>query len=244
MCPRTWDAAVLLGLLLPALSWAEGNKPLSEIVKSVEEQGYMPGGVELKNGVWEIQAAKGGKNVELKVDAKSGETLTTHEEKETDDEDPEEEASQGATETLQTPLTQLQWLVGDWIDEGADATIKTRCRWAHRNHFLSQTFTVETKDGVVLEGAQVIAWDPVRQQIRSWTFDSEGGFGEGAWSQDGNHWNVKTAHSLFTGGRASSINVFTPVDENSIRWKSINREIEGEIQPNIPEVTVVRRSHD
>jgi hypothetical protein len=134
--------------------------------------------------------------------------------------------------------------VGDWIDEGADATIKTKCRWTRRRHFLAQTFSIESEGEVVLEGTQVIAWDPISQQIRCWVFDSEGGFSEGTWSQDGDHWNVKTSHTLTSGERASAINVYTPVDENTIRWMSINREIEGDIQPNIPEVTIVRQSDD
>ena len=32
----------------------------------------------------------------------------------------------------------------------------------------------------------------------------------------------------------------TYVDDDTIRWQSTNREIAGDLQPNIPEVTVVR----
>ncbi len=241
MCPRIWAGVVLLGLLLPALSWAEDNKPLSEIARSLETQGYTPGEVELEDGIWEVEATKDGANYRLKIDAKSGRTQSVEEQKE-GEEDAETVADSAAPP--QTPLAQLQWLVGDWVDQGDGATVRTRCRWAHRRHFLWQSFTVETANEDVLEGVQVIAWDPVRQQIRSWTFDSEGGFGEGTWRHDGDHWNVRAAHTLASGGRASAINVYTPLDENSFRWKSINREIEGELQPNIPEATVVRGSHD
>ena len=30
---------------------------------------------------------------------------------------------------------------------------------------------------------QRIGWDPAAKQIRSWEFDSEGGFGEGTWGE-------------------------------------------------------------
>ena len=52
---------------------------------------------------------------------------------------------------------------------------------------------------------------------------------------------MKTSFVLASGDRASAINVITYVDENTIRWQSTNREIAGELQPNIPEVTVVRQ---
>jgi hypothetical protein len=34
------------------------------------------------------------------------------------------------------------------------------------------------------------------------------------------------------------------VDANTFRWQSIDREIGGEMQPNIPEVTVLRQKAD
>ncbi len=235
---RTCGSAVLVGLLLSGAIRAEENKPLSEIVKAVESQGYVPTEVELEDGAWEIEATKDGKTFELELDPKSGETLSVEEEAE------EEESVRDVAEAPDTPLRDLGWLIGDWIDKGEEATIKTKCRWTRNRHFLARTFSIEREESVVLEGTQVIAWDPIFQTIRSWMFDSEGGFSMGTWSQDGDHWNVKAAHTLATGERASAINVLTHVDENTIRWRSINREIEGEIQPNIPEVTIVRRTED
>lgn len=237
---------VFLGLL-SGVGWAGEEKPLSEIIRSAEIQGYAPVEVERENGLWEIEATKGGKTYELAADPKTGEIRSVEEENEEEDSDENDEtaetvAAEDSAETPETPLRQLQWLVGTWVDEGADATIRTTCHWTRHRYFLARTFSVESEGKKVLEGTQVIGWDPVSQQIRSWMFDSEGGVGLGTWTQDGDHWNVKTSYSLATGERASAINVLTPVGENTIRWKSINREIEGEIQPNIPEVTVVREA--
>jgi hypothetical protein len=100
---------------------------------------------------------------------------------------------------------------------------------------------VKIDEEVTLEGDQFVGWDPVAGQIRSWTFDSEGGIGEGVWIQDGSHWLVKASFVLADGARASALNVYTYVDADTIRWQSTNREIAGELQPNIPEVTVVRQ---
>jgi len=138
-------------------------------------------------------------------------------------------------------LSELAWMVGKWVDQGEDATITTDCSWTHGGKFLSRSFSVTTDGTVALEGTQLIGWDPIRTQIRSWTFDSAGGFGTGQWTRDGDRWLVKTSFVLASGERASAINVITYVDQDTLRWQSTNREVAGELQPNIPEVTVVRQ---
>jgi len=145
------------------------------------------------------------------------------------------------TEGQVFPLEALDWMVGTWIDEGEDATIVTECAWTKNRKFLKRSFKVKIDEEVTLEGDQFVGWDPLANQIRSWTFDSEGGFGEGLWIQDGDQWLVKASFVLADGSRASSLNVYTRVDDDTIRWQSTNREIAGELQPNIPEVTVVRQ---
>jgi hypothetical protein len=150
--------------------------------------------------------------------------------------------SEPATEDSESasPLHDLAWMVGRWIDESDEARITTECSWSHGEKFLKRSFQITTDDEVVLTGTQMIGWDPIEERIRSWTFDSEGGRGEGRWFRDGDRWLVKTSFVLATGERASAINVITYIDDDTLRWQSTNREIGGELQPNIPEVTVVR----
>jgi hypothetical protein len=140
-----------------------------------------------------------------------------------------------------SPLDQLEWMIGDWVDEGEDSKITTSCSWTKNRKFLTRSFSVTIDDEVTLEGTQVVGWDPIENRIRSWTFDSEGGFGEGRWIQDGYRWLVKTSFVLASGERASALNVFTYVDPDTFRWQSIGREVGGELLPSIPEVTVVRQ---
>ena len=141
-----------------------------------------------------------------------------------------------------SPLEELGWMVGTWVDEGENSKITTTCSWTMNQKFLTRSFSIMTDGQVTLKGTQFIGWDPIAGQIRSWTFDSEGGMGEGRWIQDGNRWLVKTSFVLASGDRASAINVITYVDQDTLRWQSTNREIAGELQPNIPEVTVVRQA--
>ena len=140
-----------------------------------------------------------------------------------------------------SPLEVLDWMVGTWVDAGQDATIVTDCSWTKNRKFLKRSFKVKIDEEVSLEGDQFVGWDPITGQIRSWTFDSEGGIGQGRWIQDGKRWLVKASFVLADGARASALNVYTYVDADTIRWQSTNREIAGELQPSIPEVTVVRQ---
>ena len=43
---------------------------------------------------------------------------------------------------------------------------------------------------------QRIGWDPLTKQIKSWVFDSEGGYGDGLWTRKGNQWVIKSTGVL------------------------------------------------
>ena len=145
------------------------------------------------------------------------------------------------TDAPSPQLAALEWMIGDWVDKGDGMTISLKCRWNKNKHFIIRSFTVMVDGQVGLEGKQVMVWDPIRKTIRSWMFDSEGGFGEAVWKQNGKKWVASTTQVLRGGMRASSINVFTPIDKDSFTWQSVGREVDGELLPNTPKVTVVRK---
>ena len=140
-----------------------------------------------------------------------------------------------------SPLAKLGWLVGEWVDQGPETTITTSVRWTLNRKFLKRVFAIHENGKIVLVGTQMIGWDPVSKRIHSWTFDSEGGFGEAYWIQDGNRWLAKKSFVLATGEKASAVNILTHVDDNTLRWQSIAREVGGELMPSVPEVTIVRK---
>lgn len=137
-------------------------------------------------------------------------------------------------------LKPLEWLIGNWTDGDGQSRIKTSCSWTKNKNFIKRSFVASTQDRVDISGMQLIGWDPAAKQIRSWVFDSDGGFAEGVWTQKGNLWYVKMKGTLPDGRKATSTNVFTVVDENQFDWESINRTVGGSMLPNVDEVTVVR----
>ena len=106
-------------------------------------------------------------------------------------------------------LKELEWMVGDWINESQDAVVLTTCKWADGGNFLVREFTMKTQGQPVLSGTQRIGWDPTRHQFKTWIFDTEGGFGEGYWTRNGDQWVIKAEGVRQDGQHASATNIIT-----------------------------------
>ena len=139
-------------------------------------------------------------------------------------------------------LQQLEWMVGSWVDQDEDVTIETDCEWTKNRAFLTRSFKVAAGDLVQMSGMQVIGWDPTAKQIRSWTFDSDGGFAEANWTYSKDRWFIQNKGVLADGRKATMVNVIKPVDKNSFTWQTIERTTGGELLPNIDEVVIVRKA--
>ncbi len=137
-------------------------------------------------------------------------------------------------------LKDLEWLIGTWVDDDGQSRIETTCRWTQNRNFITRSFSVSNQGRVEMTGFQLIGWDPAQRQIRSWVFDSDGGFAEGRWTNKENQWYVTTSGTLPDGGKASSVNVISMVDNDQFKWRSLNRTVRGKLLPNIDEVVIVR----
>src|SRR5262245_29483883 len=89
-------------------------------------------------------------------------------------------------------LQPLEWLVGEWIDESEASVVLTSCRWSADKNFILQDIQLRVAGRDAMEVTQRIGWDPVNKRIRSWVFDSEGGFGEGVWTRTSDGWLIRT----------------------------------------------------
>jgi uncharacterized protein (TIGR02246 family) len=137
-------------------------------------------------------------------------------------------------------LGDLDWLVGTWKDQTPGITVETKTNWTLGQHFLRRSFSVTREGEDPVQGTEVIGYDAAHGQLRSWIFDSAGGFGEGVWRQEGNKWLVQMTSTAIDGSQTTAQNVITRLAENKLTWESINRVREGEVLPNIDKVEVVR----
>ncbi|QDU94821.1 YybH family protein [Lignipirellula cremea] len=137
-------------------------------------------------------------------------------------------------------LQALEWMLGTWSNDAAGSSIVAHCRWTTNANFLVRTYKVFIEDRVDFEGTQIIGWDPSVQTIRSWAFDSDGGFAAGRWSNNGDRWTVQSLNVLPDGRKASSTNLYDVLDEDHVQFQSIGRQVDGELLPSIKPVILTR----
>ncbi len=137
-------------------------------------------------------------------------------------------------------LDDLGWLVGSWKDNSPGITVATTVDWTKNQHFLRRSISVTREGEDPIEATEVIGYDPVAGGIRSWMFDSEGGFGEGTWTRDANKWLVTFRATAPEGTTSTAQHIITSLGEDKYTWESINRQREGEVLPNLDKVEVVR----
>jgi uncharacterized protein (TIGR02246 family) len=147
---------------------------------------------------------------------------------------------EGPTATAHEQLQALAWLVGEWVDDDGSAVVVSSCRWSEDGNYLLQEFKLELNGRNAMNVSQRIGWDPLAKQIRSWVFDSEGGFGQSLWTRDGNDWLIKATGVRPDGTTASATNLLVRTGTDGYVWRSTDRIVADERQP-VMQVKVVRK---
>ncbi len=138
-------------------------------------------------------------------------------------------------------LAELEWLIGSWADSNDKGeVVRVTFEWGENQNFILSEFTTTFKQFAIGGGTQRIGWDAANKQIRSWTFETTGGFGDGTWTRDGNMWNVKATATLRDGKRMTALNTITRIDPDTMSWQSRNRTVDGASVPEIKAITMKR----
>lgn len=153
---------------------------------------------------------------------------------------------EGAVPQPATPaeaLAPLDWFVGTWVDRSdADVPVVSSVRWSPSRTFLIRSFAADEAGESVPLGTQVIGWDPRGQQIRSWTFNADGSFGDGVWTASDGDWLIRSTETQADGGAASGTYVLKRTGDDSVELKLVGLEIDGEPEPTPPAVVATRVS--
>jgi hypothetical protein len=136
-------------------------------------------------------------------------------------------------------LKPLAWLVGEWINEGADAQVKISYRWSEDKNYILGEISVTKSDQVVMKSSQRIGWDALLGAPRSWNFDSDGGFAEGTWTQVEDVWVVRSSAVMPDGSTGSAIVKITNGEKGRYMMTGTNRII-GNVMEDDFQVTVVK----
>jgi uncharacterized protein (TIGR02246 family) len=146
----------------------------------------------------------------------------------------EEENSESAS------LDDVKWLIGDWVAKNGDREVRTNYTWDDKKAFIRGRFVIREKGKEALSGRQVIGRDAANGVLRSWVFESEGGFGAGVWKRDGKTWVVESEGTHADGTTTASVNILTPVDTDTFTWQSQERAAGTDIEPDTVPIKVTR----
>lgn len=139
-------------------------------------------------------------------------------------------------------LQQLAWLVGDWVDENSSTTVHTNYHWSKDGRYLMSRYSVQRPGKEPFEGLQRIGWDPEARQLRSWTFDSIGGFSGALWSRSGDQWIMKTTGVMANGQIRSSTTILTRLSKDHATYQSRDRVVGGVVEPDLEPIPIVRKA--
>jgi len=137
-------------------------------------------------------------------------------------------------------LSAVSFLVGDWIDESPEGKTTINYRWEDDGNFLLGDYTLAVAGMPESRSHQRIGWDPLEGVIRSWTFDSDGGYSTGEWVPTEAGWVIKSDATMPDGTTGSATVTVTPTDADHFIVRSSDRIIGGVDEPEF-ELTVARR---
>lgn len=160
---------------------------------------------------------------------------------------------EGVKENMHLPasyehLKDLQWLIGSWAikepaktdtEKAKPVSINSTCQWTANKSFITRTFTSQLQQ-LELHGTEIIGWDPQANTIRSWQFESTGGFTESVWKLDGTKLVIETKGVLASGEPVSSVTTINRIEDNTISLVSQKRTRGGKPQEDIGPITLVR----
>ena len=138
------------------------------------------------------------------------------------------------------PLEGLYPLEGDWILQGEQMQMELSLSLSNSGRFLVGRAVTSTPDAGAMETELRIGYDPSMDQVRWWTFDELGGFGQGPWQAIENGWLVRSSGVTDEGEVTAAIQRLTFEENDTILWDSTNRFLNGVAQPDL-ELRLVRR---
>lgn len=132
----------------------------------------------------------------------------------------------------------LEWIIGEWVDEGEDAVLTVSCKWSTDKSYILRDFSVRQQGREVLAGTQRIGVDPLTGLIRGWSTDTAGGYGETTWTRNGDSWLVRGTGVTADGEPAAATNLLKPIGKDRIEWKVMHKVVSDTVEPDSTTILV------
>ena len=118
--------------------------------------------------------------------------------------------------------------------------IQIHSEWSKDGNYILMDYLVTRAGEEQLSSQQRLGWDPLYQQIRSWVFDADGGYGGGLWNRVGDMWVLKSSAVLPDGATGSATFLIEPQGKDRFVMQGLDRIIGDAIEPDV-EMTIVRK---
>jgi uncharacterized protein (TIGR02246 family) len=142
--------------------------------------------------------------------------------------------------TPQDMLQPLSFLIGDWVDESPEGRTAINYRWSEDGNYILGDYVLSVGGDAESRSSQRIGWDPVEGTLRSWTFDSDGGFSQSEWTQIENGWVAKSEATIPDGTTASATVIVLVKDQDHFVVRSTDRIVAGSEEPDF-ELVIARK---
>jgi uncharacterized protein (TIGR02246 family) len=119
-------------------------------------------------------------------------------------------------------LRDLDWLIGTWHAATTEREVTIHYEWDENKSFIRGSFTVKEGAKAIQSGTEIIGKDNSEGMIRSWVFQSDGGFGSGAWARDGKKWTIHVHGVKADGSTLLAGIIYLQLDPNIITWQVVN----------------------
>lgn len=123
-------------------------------------------------------------------------------------------------------LQQVEGLIGNWVAPlGEHGKLTINFRWDPSGSWLigRGSYSVDDQDPTLL--TMRIGWDPIKENIISWSFDSSGSHSFATWKESNNHWEIRSSGINALGKPISSTQTVSRLDQSSILWGFTDRLI-------------------
>jgi len=146
--------------------------------------------------------------------------------------------------SLDDTLKDLEWLIGTWRMDTKDRDVTTTYEWDENKTFIRGKYTVKKDAKVIESGMQIFGRDNAEGGIRSWVFQSDGGFGDGLWTRDGKNWTVDFGGVTADGKKLSATVNYVRVNPETFTWQSVQQTVDGQPIADAQPIKVTKQKAD
>ena len=125
-------------------------------------------------------------------------------------------------------------LLGDFSGRSLDGMrMIVTCAMSSDGNYILREFHITLPDGTRRRSSQRIGWDPATGGIKSWTFNADGGHGEGVWKRQGDVWIVNNSGISTDGKHTSLTTIYSKISDEGMIVSAVGAMADDQSEPDV-----------